>query len=214
MKISNLLALGTLVVLAVTGCKKTDLRTTPLDLNGTTGTGATTTRSQPDLSTTPIGGEKGGTGETKSTVLPTGSQGDLPDEGKLADRDLDRTTFAAQTLYFDYDRANVRASEAHKIVQVAAQFQSKGPTFDLLIEGHCDEQGTEEYNRALGERRALAIRELLIKSGVDGGHVFTRSYGKDKPASPEHDEAARAKNRRGEFVLVLPKKISTTQNAQ
>lgn len=214
MKISNLLALGTLVVLAVTGCKQTDLSTTPLNLNGTAGTGTTTARPPTDLSTTPLGGEKGVTGETKGTALPIGSSDNLPDEGKLADRDLDRATFAAQTLYFDYDRANVRPNEAHKIVQVAAQFQSKGPTFDLLIEGHCDEQGTEEYNRALGERRALAIRELLIKSGVDGGHLFTRSFGKDKPASPEHDEAARAKNRRGEFVLVLPKKITTTQNAQ
>ncbi len=215
MKISNLLALGTLVVLAATGCKQTDLRTTPLDLKSTTGTGATTAPTQPDLSTTPIGGDKGAVNvDPKGTTLPIGSSDNLPDEGKLADRDLDRATFAAQTLYFDYDRASVRPNEAHKIAQVAAQFQSKGPTFDLLIEGHCDEQGTEEYNRALGERRALAIRELLIKSGVDGGHLFTRSFGKDKPASPEHDEAARAKNRRGEFVLVLPKKITTTQNAQ
>ena len=214
MKISNLLALGTLVVLAVTGCKQKELHVNPLDPKSGSGTAAATTRSQTDLNTTPLVGEKGVTGETKSTVLPNGTLESLPDDSKLADRDLDRATFAAETVYFEYDHANVRASEAGKVEKVATQFNSKGPAFDLLIEGHCDESGTEEYNRALGERRALSIRELLIKSGVDGTRVFTRSYGKDKPASPEHDEAARAKNRRGEFVLVLPKKITTTQNAQ
>jgi peptidoglycan-associated lipoprotein len=83
-----------------------------------------------------------------------------------------------------------------------------------LIEGHCDERGTEGYNQALGERRALAIRELLVKTGVDAQHVFTKSLGKDLPALTGHDEAAWSKNRRGEFVLVLPRKITTTQNSQ
>ena len=76
---------------------------------------------------------------------------------------------------------------------------------------HGTERGTEEYNRSLGERRALALRELLIKAGVDGKHIFTRSFGKDQPAVVSHDEAAWSKNRRGEFILVLPKKLITTQ---
>ena len=214
MKISNLFALGTVMVLALTGCKQKPVPTTPLDTAAPTGSGDASARKPANLNTDPLAPPPGVTGDPKSFPVNGGTLENLPDEGKLADRDLDRATFAAQTLYFDYDRANVRANEAHKINQVAAQFKSKGPTFDLLIEGHCDEQGTEEYNRALGERRALAIRELLIKSGVDGNHLFTRSFGKDKPASPEHDEVARSKNRRGEFVLVLPKKITTTQNAQ
>jgi peptidoglycan-associated lipoprotein len=66
----------------------------------------------------------------------------------------------------------------------------------------------------LGERRALAVRELLIRSGVDAKRVFTRSFGKDTPANVGHDETAWSRNRRGEFVLVLPKKITTTQNTQ
>jgi peptidoglycan-associated lipoprotein len=138
----------------------------------------------------------------------------LQNEDKLAGRDHDREAFKNQTVYFEYDHANVKAAEASKIDQVAAEFKTKGADFDLLIEGHCDERGTEEYNRSLGERRALAVRELLIRSGVDAGHVFTRSFGKDQPASTGHDEAAHSKNRRGEFVLVLPKKILTTQNQQ
>ena len=66
----------------------------------------------------------------------------------------------------------------------------------------------------MGERRALALRELLVKSGVDASHVFTRSFGKDQPAIPGHDEAAWSKNRRGEFILVLPRKLITTQNTK
>ena len=108
----------------------------------------------------------------------------------------------------------MKADEASKIDQVAATFKTKGSDFDLLIEGHCDERGTEEYNRSLGERRALALREILIQSGVDGKRIFTRSFGKDQPAIVSHDESAWSKNRRGEFILVLPKKIITTQNQQ
>jgi peptidoglycan-associated lipoprotein len=108
----------------------------------------------------------------------------------------------------------VRAGEASKLDQIAKALKAKGSDYDLLIEGHCDERGTEEYNRALGERRALAVRELLIQSGVDAGHVFTRSFGKDMPANPGHEESAWSRNRRGEFVLVLPKKITTTQNTK
>ena len=79
------------------------------------------------------------------------------------------------------------------------------PSTKLLVEGNCDERGTQEYNRALGERRALAAREALAKLNVDPMRVFTRSYGKDKPADTGHDEAAWAKNRRDDFVLLHPK---------
>ncbi len=71
----------------------------------------------------------------------------------------------------------------------------------LIIEGNCDERGTEEYNRSLGERRALALREALSNAGIDPQRIRTISYGKDKPADPGHDESAWAKNRRGDFVL-------------
>jgi peptidoglycan-associated lipoprotein len=75
----------------------------------------------------------------------------------------------------------------------------------LLIEGHCDERGTEEYNRALGERRALALREALVADGVDGMKVTTRSFGKDRPVDTSNTESGMAKNRRGEFVVLHPK---------
>ena len=87
---------------------------------------------------------------------------------------------------------------------VAAALKSDSSA-KLLIEGGCDERGTEEYNRSLGERRALAAREALANDGVDPSRIRTISYGKDKPADPGHDEAAWAKNRRAEFVLLHPK---------
>jgi peptidoglycan-associated lipoprotein len=70
------------------------------------------------------------------------------------------------------------------------------------VEGHCDERGTAEFNRALGERRALAAREELVKQGADGSRITTISYGSDRPADMGHDEAAWSKNRRCEFVVV------------
>jgi peptidoglycan-associated lipoprotein len=120
-------------------------------------------------------------------------------------RPQDREKYRAQTVYFDFDRSTVKAGEASKVQEVATRFRNEDPNTDLLIEGHCDERGTEEYNRALGERRALALRELLVASGVPADRIHTVSFGKDKPADPEHNDAAWAKNRRGEFILVLPR---------
>ena len=76
----------------------------------------------------------------------------------------------------------------------------------VRVEGNCDERGTEEYNRALGERRALALREELVRLGVDPSRVDTVSYGEDKPVDPGHDESAWRKNRRGDFILLSPPK--------
>jgi len=68
-----------------------------------------------------------------------------------------------------------------------------------VVEGHCDERGTQEYNMALGERRALAVRDYLINLGVPGQNLLTISYGEERPVDPGHNEAAWAKNRRAEF---------------
>jgi peptidoglycan-associated lipoprotein len=116
----------------------------------------------------------------------------------------DRAALANYTVHFAYDSAAVRKSEQANLQSVASAL-SADASAKLLIEGHCDERGTEEYNRSLGERRALALREALAKLGVDPSRVRTISYGKDRPADPDHDESAWAKNRRGEFVLLHPK---------
>jgi len=115
-----------------------------------------------------------------------------------------REFFAKDTVYFDFDRASVRASERVKVEEVATVLKGQ-PNNMVLIEGHCDERGTEEYNRALGERRALALREYLVNLGIQAERVHTISYGEDKPADLGNNESAWAKNRRGEFILLTPR---------
>ena len=77
----------------------------------------------------------------------------------------------------------------------------------VRVEGNCDERGTEEYNRSLGERRALAAREELVRLGIEPTRVDTKTWGKDNPANdPGHDESAWKKNRRDEFIVLSPPK--------
>jgi peptidoglycan-associated lipoprotein len=195
---NNLALLLTLAVaIGAVGCKKKMDRVTPLPgYGGSSRIGDAQPGSlnpgglTPGGATTPIGAD---------TVIPqTGAR-------SIDGRPQDREKYKAQTVYFDFDRANVKASEAAKVQEVASKFKGEDGATDLLVEGHCDERGTEEYNRALGERRALAIRELLVAAGVPADRVHTVSFGKDKPIVPLQSEAAYSKNRRGEFILVLPK---------
>jgi peptidoglycan-associated lipoprotein len=120
------------------------------------------------------------------------------------DMNQDRAALALDTVYFDYDSSSIKSGEQSKLDGVANALKSD-PSAKLLIEGNCDERGTEEYNRSLGERRAQAAREALANSGVDAGRIATRSYGEDRPADPGHTATAWAKNRRDEFVLLHPK---------
>lgn len=103
-------------------------------------------------------------------------------------------------VQFGFDSVEVGASEMGK-VQAVADFMrtSKG---DVIIAGFTDERGTEEYNRGLGERRALAVREKLIALGVPGGRVQTVSFGEEMPVAGGGGEAAWAANRRAEFGLI------------
>ena len=141
---------------------------------------------------------------------PTINPGEQPGGGPMASAEMfdnmlaDRAALAAYTIHFAYDRSDIRSSEKANLAAVA-QALSSDPNTKLLVEGNCDERGTEEYNRSLGERRALAAREALAKLGVDPMRVETRSFGKDKPVDPGHDESAWAKNRRDDFVLLHPK---------
>jgi peptidoglycan-associated lipoprotein len=115
-----------------------------------------------------------------------------------------RDALAAYTVHFDYDSSLIKSSEQANLAQVADKLKS-APDDKLQIEGNCDERGTEEYNRSLGERRALAAREALINLGIDGMRIRTLSNGKDKPAVAGHDEKAWSQNRRDDFVLLLPR---------
>jgi peptidoglycan-associated lipoprotein len=115
----------------------------------------------------------------------------------------DRDAFKDSTVYFDFDKANVKPSEVEKLKEVARRMKTYHGKA-LKIEGHCDERGTEEYNRSLGDKRAQSIREFLASEGFDANYMPTTTFGEDKPADPGHNEAAYAKNRRGELVLLSP----------
>ena len=198
MKMSKLiypLVCALAVTLATTGCKHAPGKVTVLP-----GTNPPMVSDQNNTPTLPPG----------NLVPPPENPSFQPGPIAAASPDLfggmikDPAALAAYTVHFAYDSAAVKKSEQANLQSVASALSSDAST-KLLIEGNCDERGTEEYNRSLGERRALALREALAKLGVDPSRVRTISYGKDKPADTGHDEAAWAKNRRGDFILLHPK---------
>lgn len=110
-----------------------------------------------------------------------------------------------QPLYFPYDQNTISSSEEAKIGTVA-QYLLGHPEAGVVVEGYCDERGTEEYNRALGERRALAASEMLIDIyGIESARIKTVSYGEERPAVTGTGDAVWSKNRRDEFVPVYLK---------
>lgn len=104
-----------------------------------------------------------------------------------------------EDIHFDYDQAFIREDAKPVLAKIADAVKANRPS-SLLIEGHCDERGTAEYNLALGERRAEATKKYLISLGVGAGSLSTVSFGEEKPVDPGHTEAAWAKNRRAHFV--------------
>ena len=103
-------------------------------------------------------------------------------------------------VYFGYNNYQLEASEYGKMDDVANYLQSNARAV-LVVEGHCDERGTEEYNMSLGEYRAQSVRDYLIRSGIDAERIQTASFGESRPAVPGSGEAAWSRNRRGEFAL-------------
>ena len=104
-------------------------------------------------------------------------------------------------VYFDYNRYEIKTSE-RPVLDKLADFLAKNGNKMLVIEGHCDERGSDEYNRALSERRALAIRDYLKDLGIDVARMFTISYGEDKPeVAGATTEAEHRLNRRGQFLF-------------
>ena len=104
-------------------------------------------------------------------------------------------------VYFAFDAYTVEPSEVSK-VETAADWLKENPAAVIQIEGHTDERGSADYNLALGARRAKSVQKLLVTLGVPEAQIRTRSYGEESPADPGHDEAAWAKNRRADFVVV------------
>ena len=120
------------------------------------------------------------------------SQEDQPGEEEIS--------LLLKDIHFDYDDSSLK-STAKDILNANADVLLDNPWVDVVIEGHCDERGTVEYNLALGERRALAAKRYLVSYGVDESRISVISYGKERPLDRGHDEEAWARNRRAHFVV-------------
>lgn len=106
---------------------------------------------------------------------------------------------SVKDIYFDYDKYDVSLVQQNSIT-ATAQFLAAHPAIRFSVEGHCDERGSTEYNLALGDNRANAVKSALVRAGIPGDRVRTISYGKEKPFCSEHSEDCWQQNRRGHFV--------------
>ncbi len=201
-RFATFLVIGLAVTLAASGCRKKPTGLTPLPAGS--GAGATTSPKDPGPGPAIDGGGK--IGSEPSTGTRIGSE---PFATPAADPNShlnwteNRDQFKSDTVYFDFDSSSIKDSERVKLSAVADFLKANNsPRTAVRVEGHCDERGTEGYNLSLGERRAGAVRDELIRLGIEAGRVETVSFGEDRPASPGHDEAAWRLNRRGELVLL------------
>lgn len=131
---------------------------------------------------------------------------DMQEQNPLASEDLRvvnealvKQGFAAD-VYFDFDKSDLKP-EARDNLASDAQILKQHPEFDLTIAGHCDERGTNEYNLALGERRANAAKDYLVSLGVDAARLKTISYGEERPVCTDHNESCWWRNRRAHLVV-------------
>lgn len=115
-------------------------------------------------------------------------------------RQIARDRFINEDIFFDFDKYDLKP-EAQGILKIKAIYLEENPRISIIIEGHCDERGTSEYNVALGERRANSAKSFLLDLGVNSSRIETVSYGEEKPFDPGHNETAWAKNRRAHCVI-------------
>jgi peptidoglycan-associated lipoprotein len=123
----------------------------------------------------------------------------LSSDLQVVNEELRRRGFAAD-IYFDYDESTLTDDSRQKLARNAELLRGQ-PQFTLTIEGHCDERGTNEYNLALGERRANAARDYLSSLGVTADRMRTISYGEERPVCTESDESCWRQNRRAHMVI-------------
>ena len=173
--------IGIAMVVLLAACASTDpVATTKVeDRTPTTGTGGSTTG-------TPT------TGTTQTTPI-TGTQ------GRADDLRNPNSILSKRVIYFDYDTDAVK-SEFASLIQAHANFLAQNRNRRVRLEGHADERGSREYNMALGQRRAIAVRNATSVLGVGNDRIETISFGEDKPKASGHDEASWAQNRRVEIV--------------
>ena len=184
----TLITLTVLVMLVISGCakKKPPVARPMPPPTATAGAGNSTAPPPPPR---PI---------AEPVVVPPEPMRDDAIGSKSLD-DLNRES-PLSPVFFDLDSFDVSPS-GQQVLQANAKVLKQFPSWQITIEGHCDERGTAEYNLALGERRALAAKTYLVSLGIPADKVRTVSYGKEFPFDPGHEDAAWAKNRRAHFVI-------------
>ncbi len=192
---SVLMVPAALLILVASGCAKEPV-TMPASMTPSPGAsgGSTASRSQPSISqpstsqsTAPGGTTRPAAGRTDSTTA------------RPSPRDFSGVA-ALKDINFDYDKYDIRPTDAKILDASAAWLKSNARTL-LLIEGHCDERGTNEYNLALGEQRAKAAMSYLVALGIQASRISIVSYGEEQPLCNERGEACWAKNRRAHFLI-------------
>lgn len=165
----------------------------------------------------PVGAEP----ETKPGVEAPTEDSSNSDDSQLTDPELSPWELLAQALddpdnplsqrviYFDHDDTLVKA-DYMEIISAHGRFLAEHPELVLRLEGHTDEEGSREYNIALGDRRAYGVRQLLLLNEPPRRQIYTVSYGEERPAVRGHDEAARAKNRRVELLYPREEALLTS----
>jgi len=176
MKKFKFLALALVLVVGLSGCtKKEELNT---ELEG---------------ERIPVSGfENEGTGETANV--------EGYESGPVPGTQQDLVVNIGDRVFYDYDQHALRA-DARATVERQARWMNQHPSLNVVIEGHCDERGTREYNLALGEKRAEAVKNYMIALGVDPSRLEVLSYGKERPAALGSNPSAWAQNRRGVVIL-------------
>lgn len=191
LKYLQLIILAACLVLA--GCKSTQK-------SGGAATGGNTAAA----GGTPIAEEPFRINDNTIPVNPNKTINDKFGNGLLPDEFVngERINHNFKPVYFAYDSAVVRAEEKAKLKMLAG-FLESNPNLFLIIEGHCDERGSEEYNRALSERRALAVKDFVEASASSvSARINTIGFGEEKPADTGTDNMAHARNRRAEFIII------------
>ncbi len=142
---------------------------------------------------------KGAGGTQEATARLTVTPAPPPPQPTANVTDEDLFSQNVKDVYFDYDKADLRGDQQTSI-QADAQFFSQHQNMSFTVEGHCDERGSTEYNLALGDQRASAVKSALTAAGVSASRIKTISYGKEKPFCTESNEACWQQNRRGHLV--------------
>ncbi|MEJ2095886.1 MAG: peptidoglycan-associated lipoprotein Pal [Deltaproteobacteria bacterium] len=132
----------------------------------------------------------------KEQAAEAAAKAEEMERAKMAARQM----FMNEDIYFEFD-SSVLLPMAREVLSRKAQWLRENPNASIIIEGHCDERGTNAYNIALGERRAESAKSFLVDSGIDDVRLTTISYGEERPVDPGHNEEAWAKNRRAHFVI-------------